>query len=229
MALSPKQLRLVFAKLREKGLLRYVKKGRSLGFAERAGKAYSKPLKPSAPIIDQARVSKLISRLPQRMQRPQPAVELHQKPWGPFLGPGSYFDSTRTIKLSSDVSTYTSRSWSDPTRVFYPRKKPGPFRYRTYQQRTGLLGSAKVFYHEYGHFLDRAGRRYSKTRAWKDITSKEWGDFRYGYRKIYERVEPEETFAEAFSFYASTKTSRSRLKKERPLSYGYMERFFREG
>lgn len=269
MALSRKQLRLVFAKLREKGLLKYLKKGR------RHRMLYSEGL-PSLPAetpgITEELTQRYVSRLPAghrqraRLRRIEVAHEFDPSS-------GSWYNSkTQVLHVSSHPGMYTAPVGYSERPSFIPggrepltpsnydylswkRQEKGEIgfssdlRIRQWRQRNAKIGSAKAFYHEFAHSVDirrspdgKDVGAFSWGEPWKEITRKEWrlavkewfpafskNPARPFARSHSRHVPVSESFAEAYAQYATSKPSQMRLKRERPLSYKYMKKFFEEG
>ena len=101
--------------------------------------------------------------------------------------------------------------------------------------RNAKLGAASTFYHEYGHAV-RPGLGPKGRRDWQKIVLKsgEWKmaqhdvDNFYGIfgRKAGDPLSNDEAFAEAYAFYATSKVSNARLKRDRPQTYAWMRSFF---
>lgn len=98
---------------------------------------------------------------------------------------------------------------------------------RLRQIRDAKIKVRRVFYHELAHSMER-NISADFLRAWNKISrrSGEWADVTPGARSLHPRTRSEELFADAYSLYASSRISRERLRRSRPLSYAYMKEFF---
>lgn len=87
------------------------------------------------------------------------------------------------------------------------------------------LGGARAFYHEYGHSVSHVAvdRWRSASGARGEWTEQSW---RHGPYEPPVSVSANESFAEAYAFYATSRPMRMRLKRERPHSYEFMKEFF---
>ena len=282
MALSSKQLRLVFAKLREKGLLKYTKKGRSLKtpyvpalltkkhpdvrryvWAPKKSYVFHKS-HPLDDIISKNVVERLLTRVPKKHldMSYMTGVKIHDDAI-PEEALYEGYEFTRegrdAIRGHFNPVTGIVHVRRSPTSIFmedigyssipahrprgYIIKNPPPDRpmfskplspNNPLEFRNAKLGAARVFYHEFAHSLrfDQMLKADDSLDAWRPVYwSGEWHDMRhreglpglplFGPHK-------EETFAEAYTWYATNKLGRNRLRKERPMSYEFMKKFFEE-
>ena len=214
MKLSPKQLRLVFAKLRAKGLLNYTKK-MSGGAAtmdapilERAAKGYDS-------IFSSDKAKRLESRLPEHHRSLSTMTGL--KIWrGPVMDErgtvGMYETFTGRVHVSVDPTEYLSAKGYSSRPLHRPA---GSIRSRYRILRNAKVGSAKTFYHEYGHSIygqtsSLQKQSFPMIGEWDDVPSRS------------------EAFAEAYGAFATSKFGKNTLRKERPLTFEYMKKFFEE-
>lgn len=225
MPLSKKQLGLIFAKLREKGLLKYIKKGRgtrlmagtsSLARGLTAPKARSESPVPTEildSIFNKETPKKLLSRLPKEHQRLTMMTGV--KIWdSEVLGKkgrvGAYEIFTGKLHVSRSPVEYAFPKGYDRVRPLHvPR---GSLLSHRRYERNAKLGAAKSFYHEFGHSL------------WNRLTPQQKRSFPA--MGEWEGVMREEAFSDAYSAYATNKFSKTRLKKEKPFTYEFMRRFF---
>jgi len=111
------------------------------------------------------------------------------------------------------------------------------------RKRNGIVGATKAFYHEFAHSLDIRSNKngtYTIKKSWGDdwvnVVKSEWllspkaKDYDPEMLKVHKvyTEDPLESWADSYSLYATSKVSRSRLKREYPLSYEYMKKFFEE-
>lgn len=214
MALSPKQLRLVFAKLRAKGLLKYTRRMNGgaatlkVPGTERATKGFDS-------IFSSDKAKLLEARLPAKHRKLSTMTSL--KIWD-----GSVLDEPGTVGM---YETFTGRVHVSRSPVEYAMKKgyssrplhrpAGSILSRFRTIRNAKIGAAKSFYHEYGHSIYGQTSSVQKQSfpmigEWDDVPSRG------------------EAFAEAYGAYSTSKFSKNTLRKERPLSFKYMKRFFEE-
>lgn len=251
MALTPKQLRLVFAKLRAKGLLRYIKKG---GISRTESRGLSKIGQIAAArrdyVANRESINKLYNRIPRRHQEMTilQEIKLHDfrqdlakaDPRATEHTVGFFNHETGELHITRDHTAYlgevgyTSRPLHMP-RLRYARSRisqPTPEGRLEYPMvptpqsslRAGKIGFAKTFYHEFAHSLN-VQHRFSKPREWQQIASREWltdPDLTFPQSLVLR----DESWSEAYAMYISGKISQTRLKRERPLSYAYMKKFF---
>lgn len=93
-------------------------------------------------------------------------------------------------------------------------------------ERRGKVGASGNFYHEYGHSIDNYRNNFSLSKRWIGIVQREWRPTTS--KKISkQRLIEQEFWAEAYASFALSKSSRRRLKLERPESYRYMQSFFK--
>lgn len=227
MALSPKQLRLVFAKLRAKGLLNYIP-------AARKARAPIYQYGKETNLFPTDRVNKLLDRIPQSHQNISRVRGLYfgdrsaLNRWAlkrlAVLDPtaqfgGIYHKFTRELFVVDDASLYSS------PRMGYG-KLPSWVKTGKSVSKNQRVGSANALYHEYAHSIDGWGD-YAKTSEWKNIAAKSWGKL-----SIFSPQGPgspppvTESWAEAYSMFARSKPSQQRLKREAPEVYEYMRKFF---
>lgn len=238
MGLSSKQLRLVFAKLRAKGLLRHIKRGRVSPIVSvlPITRRYK-----SAAILPQEHIAHFISKLPKNHRDMSYARQFithsttgMEAAWigrgGQGKPPAGYYDHTAgaihiNVSPEAYVSSigYSSRPSHRPRGILFSRSSI---------IRNAKVGSAKSLYHEYAHSIDGIGK-FGYRNDWTHIAVREW--FRETRRspsfrtEVYEGVETipaREAWAESYSQYASGLIARNRLRKERPLSFSYMKNFF---
>lgn len=233
MALSPKQLRLVFAQLRAKGLLKYIKRGRRIKYTISQTTPEALKAGPSLrQVMSESRAKALISRLPLGHQK-SVSIALHAadvnipRPKGLYPGIeviGSYAKSKNLINLRGGSRAYmTSIGYTlRPSHV--PKGRVGT---KSFEIRNGQLGSAKAFYHEYGHAVNPGGV-YSSKGDWAKLLPKEWSGVtpfdpvtRVSKKQF---LNSDEAWSEAYAQYFSTKASRNKLKLYRPESYAYMDK-----
>ena len=256
MALSPKQLRLVFAKLRAKGLLKYVKKGivgpqmsRYVGvpFPVRKRSFFSE--KELTSIFSHARAQQLVSRLPKK-HRDMGGWAIKVKFWdSPAEGIPGYPDtsglfelSTRTFHLERNpIAALAASGYTNP-RFFIPSgyamkqvrsgNIPSRAMLRRSAKRNAKVSMTMAFYHEYAHAMvqSRTG-----TGLLKDTLPEEWtrlqaksGEWNDMDTDLSPFSLKHESFAEAYMMYAADTISRNKLRKTKPLSYEYMKKFFEE-
>ena len=91
--------------------------------------------------------------------------------------------------------------------------------------RNARLGATKTFYHEYGHSV-WSGTNESLRNIWSRSSEirGEWTMNRFP-----PMLDPRESFAEAYTQYATSRVGKARLKRERPMSYKTMASFFEHG
>ena len=240
MALSPKQLRLVFAKLRAKGLLKYTKKGRLLpsGGVTRTAGVVSKRTLDS--IFSEEIAQKYMSRLPQRHRDMSNLTKVTI--WDKFIlndpswGDGGAYDPRHgTIHIPiapgrslRDLGYTTSPPAYKAHKKMLKRTEVGLHEQirllRLRQVRNTKVKTAKAFHHEFAHSI------YTPGVVWKDLVanSGEWGDLSLTARALSPELLHEELFSDAYSMYASGAISRFEMRKERPLTYEFMKKFFEE-
>lgn len=215
--LSKRQLAAVFARLRAKGLLR---KGwmRSMSAGVTTAEEASKPLisnKILNSIFSQERSQRLLARLPERHRQSTMMTEIRVWDGEEILGEkraGAYDMFAGRIHVSRSPLTYNAKlGYSKELPLHRPR---GSLLSRARYVRNARLGTAKSFYHEFGHSL------WPSLSSGKKRTFPAMGEW--------DGIVREEAFADAYSFFASTKFSRNQLRKSRPLTYKYMESFFKE-
>lgn len=251
MALSPKQLRLVFAKLRAKGLLDYVKKARKHPIPHILKSA--KPLKASETKID---VARLLDRLPpshRRLMHLEGGITVHpsRKSFRQAVqsqgAAGVYNRTTQQIHLYSSprlamAAGYSSRPSLDLLATKVKIKEVSTRRGREIvlghptARRWKTVENATTAYHEIGHSINYKGMLSNDSRwsrivrnEWKDIASSEQAESvsLWGYPPV-QAIKPQEAWSEAYAMYARSKSSRNKLRKTRPITYEYMHSFFSE-
>ena len=218
MRMTPKMIRAMFAKLK---LLK-------LGATQvQASAAIVRP-KMARLGIEQRDIVHLVSRVPKHHQQISKAKDfrLHNErsmaaAWqshGALTSgqrpPVGFFDHfSGVLHTRVDPLPYTSNVGYSSRPAHIPR---GMVASSSNIRRNAYLGSAKTFYHEYGHSVNHLSR-FSSKPDWNSILDIEW-----------DRVAGKEAWSEAYTLYATNKIGRNRLRKERPLSYEYMKKFFEE-
>lgn len=236
MALSRKQLRLVFAKLREKGLLKYLKKSPQSLRRTLAEKKYYPQLhftgKQLDTIFSKSLAERYIAGLPQhhrKLARVQDIRLWDRKTIGDEdMGAVGRYDAQNRIihvvrnpRFHSETGAYAG--YLPMEKEFPGFKLPSKISeagWRARLVRSGKLGAARVFYHEYAHSM------------WPRIPQEIRAFFRTKSRELGVAVrnpDYDEGFADFYSWYASTKASRIHLKRTYPDVYEQMKRFFEEG
>ena len=258
MPLSPKQLKLVFAKLRAKGLLKYIKKPKhprvSVVYEQKAflndPLVAERVLKRGKSVLSAPDILQLVKKLPAHHIRQTQRVStvlhddfdtLKSASGEPDLDRGTrgFFNKAKmeinvlraSTEYSSDIG-YTRRPLYR-ARLPYAEKTLEVYLTRT--KRSAKVGSRAVFYHEYAHALDNVSLA-SREDAWRRIVeqSGEWSmegvtevsTWAPGVPVGTYVLKPSESFAEGYASYALSATSRNRLRKERPQTFEYMEKFF---
>lgn len=105
------------------------------------------------------------------------------------------------------------------------------------QWRTPRIAAAHHFYHEFAHSL--TGGPEAKVKLpdrWLKLVNKEWSSSVASARKTkgyieykeYNEGAAQEAFSDAYAMFLRSKTSRHRLKKQKPETYKYMKKFFEE-
>lgn len=277
MALTPKQLRLVFAKLRAEGLLRYTKKRRPTSWTLKA----AKHLRKGEGALTPETLNKFEQRLPQshrKLAQIKGGITIHptRQDFIRTVGAdsaGAYDIDTQHLHLNADpmISTvpgYTSRPAGRVgkfrvAKVSYKRKEWRISRDTAVRQ--GMLSHASTFYHEYAHAINYKGR-FSDSGDWPRIVVREWtdiepgepagkfvtgssgrtvfisptgeriSDLERGLRALFLRgketriaLDPAEAWSETYAQYAVNKFRKNRLKRERPESFAYTQKFFEGG
>lgn len=232
MAFTRKQLALIFAKLREKGLLRYIKKARR---PEGSPSTLAGTLVPRLQLAD---VKRLLSRLPVDHRRWTKKAVRGVRFWedkpihGSRYTVASYDADTGVFNLSDRPHAYAMQAGSVEPLLFsaggYAWKRPKKASAEAFARgmaRNIRVGRVRSFYHEYGHAIwNSMGDEFNA--AWFTLMQQKRGK---EWRGLFSRMRlfgDEEAFADAYSFYASSKASKARLKRERPASYAFMDAFF---
>lgn len=258
MPFSRKQLKLIFAKLRAKGLLKYVKRAGPRGtklLPEVISASSSK-----ATVLDKNRVTQLLSRLPSHhvFRKENPTIFLHNAssmrwtlniidPDEATFPRGLYEISKNTIHVRGDYMPYGKGMGYAPLHIPKGKRAASASGSKILtalaRKRNGAIGATKAFYHEFAHSLDLKGNKdgtYTINRSWEDdwinVVKSEWllspkaKDYDPELLKIHKvyAEDPMEAWADSYSLYATSKVSRVRLKREYPLSYEYMKKFFGE-
>ena len=108
----------------------------------------------------------------------------------------------------------------------HTKKEISPEARKRYTLRNARLGATKAFYHEYGHSV-WSGANEQLRSIWSRSANirGEW------YTGQFPRpmLDPAESFAEAYTQYATSKVSKARLRRERPVSYSAVASFFEHG
>lgn len=151
---------------------------------------------------------------------------------------GLYGNKTGVMYINTSPQIYTHKVGytTRPSHIPNLRRKvrggEGTVSYKS-MERNAKIGSAKAFYHEYGHSVNN-DFRFSNASDWRRVTASEWrvraGDTGHSVSMDIlgggKAVPPSESWSESYSLYATSKVSRARLKRERPRSFEYMQRFF---
>jgi len=196
--LSRRQLAAIFAKLKGKGILKRM-----------AGPPADKPSSATRgldAIFSKERPEQLLARLPQSHRNMGAISEVEIWDTPVFNKPGwvgAYDTWKRNIHVSrSPVEYGASIGYDKKLPLHSPR---GSLISRYKYARNAKLGAAKSFYHEYGHSL------------WTVVVSGKKRSFPA--MGEWDGVERDEAFADAYSFYATNKISRNKLRKNKPLTY----------
>lgn len=191
MGLSPKQLKLVFAKLRAKGLLKYVKKSRPSTWTAKA----AKPLKKTEGRVTQEFVNRLEGRLPQahrKLAALKGGVVIYPSRGAMARAEGTVaagmydFEAQRLLLSAPPVTTrvpgYTTRPSGALGRYRLLRissKHKAFYVSHDTMLRQARVSAAVTYYHEYGHAVNHKGR-FSKSGDWAQVVAREWIDFEAG-------------------------------------------------
>lgn len=154
---------------------------------------------------------------------------------------GLYNNKTGIMHINTSPLVYTHKVGytANPSHIPKLRYKlrggAGSPSYSSIKRNTAV-GTAKAFYHEYGHSVNNS-YKFSNSSNWRRVTAAEWrvseGQTGYSVSKDIlgggKAVPPSESWSEAYSMYATSKVSRARLKRERPKSFDYMKKFFEGG
>jgi hypothetical protein len=225
MALSRRQLMAIFAKMAQR------KKAAGLPRAQGTGDLRIKEIalkRPEMPVgLKDEDIPKLLKRVPQSHRRLSEMRDFRvhnsrkslaaawskSSPVSPGNSMVGYYDHFQgKLHVRGDVSPYVGPVGYSPR----PSHIPMGSQWNTgrFMQRNAKVGSSKAFYHEYGHSINNMGKL-SRTREWMNIGTKDWRG-----------VDPKEAWSESYALYATSKVSRSRLRRERPDAYKYMKEFF---
>lgn len=253
MALSRRQLRAIFAKMaamkkagrtRRTGLAETVqtRRARAMGTGpknlglkppERGSLVRSLISRDKRTVLDAKAVDRLVARLPvghrkiskvnEVIMGSQKQLRVQMKKEGysrlqRLVAKGAYSDRTRNILLATDVRSRAGGTLTGYTR-FTPARALGKNK-----ERWTKMDSSSNLYHEYAHSMD-VSRGFSVTSRWNSIVKKEWRPATSLSLNLQSGIQ-REFWADAYASYALSKSSRMRLKRERPETHKYMKEFF---
>lgn len=183
-------------------------------------------------------VRKLIARLPAAHRKLSRMKKLEISDDLLIRGVGSWNPTGKKnlLRISRKPENYMKEvgSTSRPSHIpggywahrLHSEKIMSPEAQMRHTLRNSRVGAAKVFYHEYGHSVWSGTNERFRNDIWifGPGLREEW---RIG--RLPPTLDPAESFAESYAQYATSKVSRSRLRKQRPVSYNVMDSFFKHG
>ena len=226
--LTRKQLRLIFAKFKP-----------ASGFQASRVQSGLKPMRIHKSSSVPPNIAALISRrIPKHHQMLSKAktFTLHnsaqsmENVWKKGNTPAGFFDrASGAIHVRVDTSSYAFPVGYTNLPAHRPRGKE-PLTEASalrYDARNARVGSASTFYHEYAHsiFTGMGGYKWSSSdgpQEWNQRGLTAAGEY-FEYP-----LDVNESFAEAYAFYATTSAKGAELRRERPMSYEFVKKFFEE-
>ncbi len=253
MALSRRQLRAIFAKMaaaakagrtRRTGLAETAQTRRKKALGTGPKNLGLKPPKRGSlvrslisrdkrTVLDAKTVDRLVARLPPGHRKiskvneiiigsqKQLRVRMKKEGYSPLhrlIAKGAYSDETHNILLATDIRSRAGGTLTGYTR-FTPARALGKSK-----ERWTKVDSSSNLYHEYAHSMD-SFRGFATTERWRKIVVKEWRPT----TSLSSNLQPgihREFWADAYASYALSKSSKMRLKRERPETHKYMKEFF---